>query len=234
MPPSELPRKPARRARVSRVKGKGPTKGRVAPGPVRIEGKLRVKETSSGSAATAPETALRPRTDQIPRRPVSSSEAGYLRFTVHVDEDGASSVVASHFVASTLLAPSTVHGPFVYEVLHDGARLHVDSIPDLGVFRSFANPEGPREQWRHHIYELSSYDFDVRVPVPALAGADPRNVSIALYRIKDPRPGMYVGTPPLHDQYQRELREITRVEGIPRSVLRNAVPRQRPTKKRRK
>src|SRR5215475_3384709 len=135
MSPTELPSKPSRRARAVRTTGKGPTKGRRAPAPTRIQGKLRLKEAVEGGAVR--EAARGPQVDQMAPRAAAPDQPGYVRLTVHVGEDGSSSVIASHLVAGTLLVPTVIHGQFVYEVLHAGERLHVDSIPDLGVYRSF-------------------------------------------------------------------------------------------------
>ena len=87
-----------------------------------------------------------------------------MRLRIHVDEEGEASVVASHFVRSTLVQPSMLQGNYAYEVTEGENRLHLDSIPDVGVFRSFVNPDGPLEEHKHHMYELKSYDYDVRVP----------------------------------------------------------------------
>jgi hypothetical protein len=144
-----------------------------------------------------------------------------------VDEDGATSVVDNHLVESALVQPSTIHGNFVYEVTEGEKRLHVESIPDLGVFRSFVNLDGPLEERQHHIYELKTYDFDVRIPVRELVAAALPKVTVTLYRVKEARPTMPVGIQPLHAQYQRELREVAKLEGVPARMLPEVVQKLR-------
>jgi hypothetical protein len=218
--PDEPRFKPVVNAEVSVTEGKGPRKGSVAPPPRRVRGKIKMKETTRTSKAkkgAVKSGATGPLQDQTTLKRAPRPE-GYVRFRVHVD-NGEATIVDSHLVESTLVQQPALHGNFVYEVIEGDKILHVDSIPDLGVFRSFVNPEGPPEQRRHHIYELATYDFDIRVPVTRLTQAALPRVTIVLHRVKDGRWPLAVGAVPLSTQYQQELREVTRVEGIPASVL---------------
>lgn len=221
------PAKPASDTPSSPLKGKGSIKGKTAPSPKRVAGKMRLK---AKAAKTMPEKrpARQPATqevypDQTGLRATTAAGEGYVRLRIHVDEGGEASIVASHFVKSTLVQPSMLQGNYAYEVTEGENRLHLDSIPDLGVFRSFVNPDGPLEEHKHHMYELKSYDYDVRVPVENLVAGELSNVMIKLYRVKDARAIMPAGCLPLDVQYQRELREVTRIEGIPAKMLPNAV-----------
>jgi hypothetical protein len=161
--------------------------------------------------------------DQAGLKRTAPGAEGYVRLRVRVGEDGGTSIVDTHFVEGPLVQPSTIHGNFAYEVTEGEKRLHLDSIPDLGVFRSFVNPHGPLEERQHHMYELKTYEFDVRVPARELAAAALPKVAITLYRLKEARPAMPAGIQPLHVQYQRELREVAKLEGVPASVLPEAV-----------
>jgi hypothetical protein len=161
--------------------------------------------------------------DQIARRGrgAGGREAprGYVRFRVHV-EDGQMSIVDSHLVDSELAMPATIHGEHAYEVSLGNRLLHADTIPDLGVVRGFADPQGTPEQQRHHIYQQTSYDFDVRVPATELTPRALPNIEIALYRSKDRAPTRRLTeTAPLGVQFERELREVARLSGIPGSAL---------------
>lgn len=161
--------------------------------------------------------------DQVvqPYRPEPEGEQ-YLRLTVRV-EDGVFSIVDSHLVAGPLAQTQTLQGGHAYEVSAQGRVLHVGSIPDLGTFRSFANPKGTLEQHRHHSYQLTTYEFDARVSLAELRGVDPATVSIALFRVKQ---ADVVGTPPatldvrsFAMKREQQLREVGRVAGIPASAL---------------
>jgi hypothetical protein len=222
--------KPASDAPSSPLKGKGPIKGKTAPAAKRVAGKMRLKPKA---AKPLPEkrSSRQPITqeaypEQTGLRATTAAGEGYVRLRIHVDEEGESSVVASHFVKSTLVQPSMLQGNYAYEITEGANRLHLDSIPDVGVFRSFVNPDGPLEEHKHHMYELKSYDYDVRVPVENLVAAKLNNVVIKLYRVKEARAVMPAGCLPLDVQYQRELREVTRIEGIPAKILPDAVQKE--------
>lgn len=162
--------------------------------------------------------------DQIARRGsrgAGSSDAprGYVRLRVHV-EDGEMSIIDSHLVDSELAMPATIHGEHAYEVALGDRLLHADTIPDLGIVRGFAHPQGTPEQQRHHTYRETSYDFDVRVPASELTPQALPNIEIALYRTKDRAPTRRLTeTAPLGVQFERELREVARLSGIPGDAL---------------
>ena len=228
MPERMLPEKPATDAPPAPVKRKdaSKSKGKNAPPAQRIRGKMVLKaKAAKPSAKSLAAQARGPEgyEDQTAGRRASPAGKGYVRLRVHVGENGEASIVDSHFVAGDLVQPSALHGQFAYEVTEGQTRLHLDSIPDLGVFRSFVNPDGPLEERKHHIYELKTYDFDVRVPVDELAAAALSKVAIKLYRVKEAKTAMPAGNQPLDVQYHRELREMTRVEGIPVKALPRAV-----------
>src|SRR5258708_35189161 len=152
-----LPEKPATDAPVSPAKGKGVSKGKAAPRPHRIRGRVRLKAKAAKlptSRAAEPERYG----DQAGLKRTAPGAEGYVRLRVRVGEDGGTSIVDTHFVEGPLVQPSTIHGNFAYEVTEGEKRLHLDSIPDLGVFRSFVNPHGPLEERQHHMYELKTYD----------------------------------------------------------------------------
>lgn len=162
--------------------------------------------------------------DQIARRtrrtPGASEATGrYVRFRVHV-ADGEMSVVDSQLVDGDLMLPPTVQGEFAYEITDGERLLHADTIPDLGVVRSFADPRGTLEQQRHHIYRQSTYDFDVRVPAEDLMRSALSAIDIVLYRVKEGAPTREISrSAPLGTQFEREIRELTRVSGIPDESL---------------
>jgi hypothetical protein len=162
--------------------------------------------------------------DQIPVEPPARKRGaartgGYVRLRIRV-EDGTLTIVDTHHVDSELALPTVLLGGNAYDVTIGDRLLHADSIPDVGVSRSFPNPDpdAPPEQRGHHFHELSMYEFDVRLPVGDLTKADLPKVEIAYYRIKE-----HTGTPlaarPLAQQYEKEVREVSRIVGLPASVL---------------
>jgi hypothetical protein len=203
------------------AKGRGARKTDNPPAPRPIRGKRIIKRPADAEIGKATRSMgggkppILP-DQQGPRRRRSTKQ--YLRLTVRVD-DGEMSIIDSHLVDSPLLQSSTFLGSYVYEVT-DGSRLiHAGSLPDLGVVRSFAAPGGTGPLLGHHTYDLSTYEFDVRIPTEALTRQALPKLEIAVYRIKDKfRPGPLLDTP-LSIQRERELREVARVVGVPRSFL---------------
>jgi hypothetical protein len=224
----QLPAKPLGDAAVEPVRGKGPTKGKTAPAAPR-RGKRKLKPRGDAKAKRAAETPPPIEAggwpelgDQRSARSARPSDR-YLRLHIRL-EDGQVAIVGSHVVDGPLAQTSTLEGNYAYEVT-DGTRLlHAGSIPDLGVFRSFAHPNGTLEQRRHHTYELPVQDFHARVPIDALDKATLSKINVVLYRVKE-RPALRAPlAPPLSAavlgvQRDRELREVARVVGLPSWVL---------------
>src|SRR5438093_8806583 len=139
--------------RVEPRRGTGPVKPVGLEPQPRSTGRKNVKPAGTKRVATTRDAPgeRRAEQDELPdqiaaerRRARGEGSAGYVRFRMRVD-DGKMSIVDSHLVDSALVMPRTLHGEYAYEVT-DGARLlHADAIPDLGVVRSFSDPNGPGE-----------------------------------------------------------------------------------------
>jgi hypothetical protein len=154
-----------------------------------------------------------------PRR-ARAGASGYVRLRIRMDE-GEMSIVDTQHVDSELELPAALYGGNAYDVTLGDRLLHADSVPDVGVSRSYPNPDpdAPPEQRHHHIHELSMYEFDVRVPLADLTPADLAKVEIAYYRVKE-HTDRAMAARPLIRQYSKELREVNRIVGLPSDVLR--------------
>ncbi len=233
MSDQSLPEKPAAGAPLVPARAKGPRKREGVLPTRRIKGKTLLKQKPmnrgkkripSKARTLAPEVGG-PGTEQVGRKPVAGPPDKYVRLRLRV-ENGQMSVVDSHEVEGTLIEPHTIHGNFAYEVIREQRRLYGDSIPDLGVTRSFSDPEGALEQRGHHITELSSYEFNARVPAKELGRAALSKIEIALYRVKERAPEKPLGIAPLSVQFERELREVARLKGIPADKLPPSIQKQ--------
>jgi hypothetical protein len=252
----EPPAKPRTDKAVKPERRKGPTKTTKPLPPARIKGRMALKPDVEDARKRAEEEARKRGSDkgppdgrdQQPRKPPKSPER-YVRLRVRVD-DGELSIVDSHVIEGPLAQASTFEGAFAYEVVHGDSLLHAGSLPDLNTVRSFAHPNGTPEQKRHHTYELSTYEFNARLPAAAIKPTTLRKIAVVLHRVKE-RPHVHAafGQPlaaPLGVQQAREMREVGRVVGLPASVLsavsparaaarssaRTAATRKRGTKKR--
>jgi hypothetical protein len=225
----QLPTKPSGDAAVEAIRGKGPTKGKTPPRVTQAKGrkaKPRVDaKTKRAALAPAPvEAGGWPELgDQQAARRGGKAAERYLRLHVRID-DGQAAIVGSHVVEGPLAQTPTFEGGYAYEVTTGERLLHAGSIPDFGVFRSFAHPNGTLEQRRHHSYELPVHEFHARVPMSELDRSTLPKVAVVLYRVKEhPAPraalGQAMSAAPLAVQKERELREVARVEGLPSWVL---------------
>ncbi len=231
-----LPTKPDRDATVEPLRGKGPTKGKRPPAAKSMRGKMVLKPSVKASAkqaarkAPAGKRGQQELPDQQRARTRGRSAEQYVRLRVQV-EDGELSIIDGRLVDGPLAQTTAFQGSHAYEVTDGDRLLHAGSIPDLGVFRSFAHPKGTLEQHRHHSYELSTYEFAARVPAEALRGAAASKIAVVLYRVKEREPAAAMPVPtlaaaPLGIQRARELREVGRVVGLPASVLPSALSRK--------
>ncbi len=215
-------------------KGRGKAKAAGQELQPRLVTGRKAKPTESDAAAntggTVPAGVELP--DQVTRgrrRSTGRAARGYVKFRVRM-ASGSLSIVDSQLVDSELAMPAALHAEYAYEVTDGDRILHADALPDFGVVRGFPNPSGRGVQQGHHVYEPETYEFDARAPAPELTRAGPSKVSIVLYRVKErPPERSMTRSATLGAQFDRELREVTRVRRIPASAL---PPELRPASKR--
>jgi hypothetical protein len=192
----------------------GPVKGDRAPDPGPAARTMPTKPDVSEASprGTGFEGEQIPRPDA--RRPSADVRDGYVRMRIRV-EDGQMSVVDSTFVPGPFRAPGSLAGDTFYQVTDGERMLQAESIPDLGVVRGFANPDGPLEQRRHHIYRPSSYEFDVRIPADELTGRRLPAVSVVLYRAPASIAVPDLTEEPLDRRLSEQgLEELGRIDGL--------------------
>ena len=232
MATKQLPTKPQGDGAIEPPRGKGPTKGERPPALKAGPGAKRKPPVDAATTHAAGERPARKAAgrgappdlgDQQPARRRGPPALRYVRLRVRV-EDGDFSIVDSDIVEGPLAQSATFEGGYAYEVTDGDRLLHAGSIPDLGVVRSFAHPNGTLEQQRHHTYALSTYEFNARVPADALKRASLAKTAVVLYRVKERPPARAalassLSAAPLGEQRARAMREVGRVVGLPPSVL---------------
>lgn len=195
------------------------------------------RRTGSAKAQVAPGATRRPRrtsgeldlADQVAkpaRRPRGAAAAEgpeqYIRLRIRVRGDRLS-VLDSHLVDGPLAQTTTFQGASAYEVAVDDRLLHAGGLPDLGVQRSFVNPYGPPEQRGHHFTEREVYEFNARVPAHEVTPKTIGRIAVRLHRVKDQARTDRLGSEPLHLQFEREVRPVAELVGLPASVLPDAI-----------
>lgn len=137
----------------------------------------------------------------------------YLRMRVRVRGDQVE-VVGAWSVDGPLVSPEKLHAGLAYEVAVGDKQVAMGSIPDAGVRRSFPPPEPGGEMKGHHIEELPSYEFPVRIPQQDVSARSFPMMRITVYRIKGEVPEEPVSGAPLARQYAETLRPVAELKGI--------------------
>ena len=153
---------------------------------------------------------------------VADGSKGYLRLRILVS-DGELSLSGITFVEGPLVETEELHPGLAYEATLGGRRIAIGEIPDVGVWRSYPDPEGRAAMQGHHITEQKSYEIAVRVRVDALTASSLPRMLVTLYRWQGPGASAPVGPHLLKAQFKGRLREIgtlkgMRLERLPRAV----------------
>ena len=145
-------------------------------------------------------------------KPVAGTGEHYVRLRVRVEGDQME-VVGAKLVEGPLVRPERLHAGLVYEAAAGNKLVDVDALLDVGVQRSFPPaPEG--ERMAHHIRELPSYEFAVRIPQQELSERALRKLRISVYRVKGRVPDERITGYALLEQFPAELRLVAELEGV--------------------
>ena len=169
-----------------------------------------------------------------PRRPRGSegegAEPGYLVLRMRL-YDGRLRVIDSQLMPGPLVADRALAGSHVYEVVVSGRMVHTGSLPDLGIQRSFVNPQATEGvETGHHIAERKTVDFTVRVPAREVTPETLAQVEVVLLRVKSEVTVDRLDDEPVSRRFERELRPVARLSGLPNEALPDAIrERGKPT-----
>jgi hypothetical protein len=157
-----------------------------------------------------------------PAQPDATAGEQYIRLRVTVRNDQLS-VLDSHLVDGPLAQTTGFSGSHAYEITVGDRLLHAGALPDLGVQRSFVNPNGPADQQGHHFTERRAFEFMARVPAHEVTRETISDMAIRLHRIKDGAQTNTLSAAPLGTQFEREIRQVAELVGLPDSVLPEAI-----------
>ncbi len=163
----------------------------------------------------AAEAPAQPPPQAMPRKaqPAEGEEERYVRMRVRVRGDQME-VVGAWAVNGPLIQPERLHAGLAFEVALGERQVDMGSIPDVGVRRSFPPPEPAGEMKGHHIEEMPSYEFPIRVPQRELSERGLPDLRVSVYRIKGEVPSQRAMRAPLLDQFAEELRPVAELKGI--------------------
>jgi hypothetical protein len=161
------------------------------------------------SAATNGEKPMLPQKEMEHHAIPGTPADGYVRMRVRVTDDRMRIVSVQH-VEGPLAQPDSIVGQHAYEVTLDSNRLSAEGIADIGVQRSYPRPG----QHEHHIAQLPSFEFNVRVPRSALPEGALDRLRINLYRFPDASRRSIAGTALLSQQLGPQVSVVARIEGL--------------------
>ena len=138
---------------------------------------------------------------------------GYLRLRLRV-VDGEARVRGVKFVEGPLDRPDTISAGLSYEAKVGGKRVAVGDVPDFGERRSFPDPTGRAGMERHHVSEVETPEFTVRIPADALSEAQLAELSIDLFSWRGKGPGDHIAVTELSKQPKVAVTRIARLEGL--------------------
>jgi hypothetical protein len=211
---------------------RGPSKTDEAAAPRQARRAVRVKAPLERKAVRPPrrrskEVELGDQRAKRTRGGGRSSARGdrYVRLRIRV-RNGGLTVVDSHLVDGPLGQTTGFPGGNAYEVTLGDKLLHAGALPDLGVQRAFANAEGPPEQRGHYITERREYEFIARVPAAEVTRDTIDQITVRLHRVKEEARADVLGEMPLGKQFEREVRPIAELVGLPDSALPEAIEKR--------
>ena len=138
-------------------------------------------------------------------------------------------VLDSRLMPGPLTADVALTGSHAYEVAVAGRLVHTGSLPDLGVQRSFANPEATEgAETGHHLAARRTVDFTVRVPADAVTEESLEQMEVVLLRVKGDVTIDRLDDERVSERFPRELRPVARLSGLPLEPLREVIEARRP------
>jgi len=215
----------------------GPTYGGPVKGPV--------KGSATGEQSPAPRSARRKSKDEVDplatrrprnpkemtdlpdmkpprRRPASSGDdqpvEQYIRLRIRVRGDRMS-VIDSHLVDGPLSSINAFPGNNAYEVTLGDRLLHAGALPDFGTQRAFVAPNPVEGQETHHVTDRDVFEFSARLPAAEVTEETFADIAIRLHRVKGEARAERLTDQPLAVQFEREMRPVAELRGLPESAL---------------
>jgi hypothetical protein len=188
---------------------------------------------SKAKPAVEPDVTRRPRNpkemtdlpDMKPprRRPTDAARGDrpgeeYIRLRIRVRGDQMS-VVDSHLVEGPLSSTNAFPGNNAYEVTLGDRLLHAGALPDLGEQRAFVAPNPAPGESVHHFTERDVFEFSARLPAAEVTPESIGDVTVRLHRVKGEARTERLNDQPLTVQFEREMRPVAELRGLPESAL---------------
>jgi hypothetical protein len=143
---------------------------------------------------------------------LAESPLSYVRLRLHF-EGGHLSIVGAREVPGPLSVPDYIGTGLAYEVVAEGRRIGLGSLPDANSRRAFTNIDQKEAALGHNPTEVDSYDFDVRVSRSELSPERIPQTQIHLHQIAA-APSVPLGPEPLRAQLPDVVNTIASLSTI--------------------
>lgn len=155
---------------------------------------------------------------QAPKLPPDAAQPSSVRLRVRITQ-GVASVIGVHVVPGELPAPERLDYGLAYEVRIGDRRVAVGSVPDVGMRRSYPDPERRPGMEGHHLQELDVVELNLRLPQREFTEAALGRLNVQMFRMKGQPPTQPLTTAPLMQQFPDLLRPAAELRGIKLEVL---------------
>ena len=132
---------------------------------------------------------------------------------------GQVSVVAVHAVPGLMPAPERLDYGLAYEIRNGNRRVALGSVPDVGMRRSYPDPQGRAGMQGHHLQELETIEVNLRLPQREFSAASLSKLNVQLFRMKGQPPAAAITPVALAEQFKDHLRPVAELRGIDTAKL---------------
>ena len=163
--------------------------------------------------ARMPAESGKPTADQVAPAAGSSEAPASVRLRLRIDR-GRVTVVGVHSVPGAVPVPERLDYGLAYEIMNGNRRVAVGSIPDVGAWRSFPDPQGRTGLEGHHLAELDSFNVNVRMTQKEFSEASLPKLRVTFFRMKGQPQAVPITAAPLAEQFRDQLRPVAELRGI--------------------
>ena len=133
--------------------------------------------------------------------------------------NGVASVISAHVVPGVLPAPERLDFGLAYEISVGSRRVAVGTVPDVGMRRSYPDPQGRAGMGGHHLQELESIEVNLRLPQREFSQTNLSKLHVQMFRMKSQPPAVPITAAPLVEQFGDHLRPAAELRGVDLKLL---------------
>lgn len=133
--------------------------------------------------------------------------------------NGVASVISAHVVPGVLPAPERLDFGLAYEISVGSRRVAVGTVPDVGMRRSYPDPQGRAGMSGHHLQELESIEVNLRLPQREFSQTNLSKLHVQLFRMKSQPPAVPITAASLAEQFGDHLRPAAELRGVDLKLL---------------